>query len=640
MNRRRNARRLPPRFLGLLAGSRGSGLGFSGLGFSGLGFSGLGFTTLKLTTLKLSALGFTTLGFTTLGCSFMLDFDELSEANPASEAGSSLDDTDDGDDSDDSDDSSTDDTADDLDDSSVDDTSDDGGDASSGADDDSNPADAGADDGSDPDSGLTSTDGGSCTDDCDDGDPCTIDGCVAGRCQNEPISCETDDSCTQASCVDGQCVETRAFGVVEDGFEERIEASTAYRSTLVGAGDRFYRATYGVWDGQPDILFSVFGREGDAPLAEARASDVLPDGIVPMSPAALAPDTRLGLSLHVYVAVKADDQGDAAAGSVARMRFNRELALLGEVELISSLPNYRYESDRLGPAAGITSSGEPYVVWNGCTTTGTPEGPDCVTTEPSNGSGGLYLQFGEDELDVSDPGAAFIPEPRSVTGLATLDAGDTPGAIWMANESPGGVDILLGSGAGNPQAITQCNDGSGLTGHSLDAWRSLGNLWTTSWSTRMGTTFSTELTVLRCANDGSCTDLGLPVDANSCTEEQTQARVIDGARSVVTRTLARPGDPAERIYQSAVAVTSEDDETSIELIVNQLDFDLSGEAEVGSSTPVGRVQLAPAGADEATGWPALATVAPDRIAVSWLESRGSTDSAAVRVQRYRICFED
>jgi hypothetical protein len=590
-----------------------------------------------------------------LGCSFVLDFEELSSGSSSdSDGGSNSDDESDDSGDDGNDDGADDTTADDDssggDDGSDDDVSDDAdadGDAGDDATDDvSDDAtddvsdDATDDTTSDLDGGV---DAGGCARNCEDDDPCTVDRCVAGRCENEPMVCEATDACMEASCVNGMCVEAPMVGVVFDGYDETLDGDSIYRSELVGSGDRFYRATYGSWDGQPDVVFSVFDRDADEPLAETRASAHLPEGIVVMSPAALAPDTRLGLTLYAYVAVKNEGQPDDVAGAVALLRFNRDLSLLeeGGVTVVASTSNYRYESDRLGPAAGLTAGGEPFVAWNGCTTSGPTDAPTCVSTEPgSDGQGGIYIQIGDDPLSVNEPGDYFIPDPRPVSGLAVVDTGDAPGAMWMANETPGGVDVTVAMANGqDPVSLVRCNTDDSSTGYALDAWRSLGNLWTTSWSTRMGTSYASELAVLRCL-DGACEDVSIAAGTESCSESQSAARVLDGARNVVTRTLARPGDPAERLYQTATAATSDDEGSRVELVVNRLDFDLSQEAAVNSSMPVGRVELSAQDPDEAPGWPALAAVPPDALAVSWVETGDQSGSESVRVQRYRICFGD
>jgi len=47
---------------------------------------------------------------------------------------------------------------------------------------------------------------GGCLISCDDGDPCTIDTCVAGACVHTPVDCSAlDDQCLLGVCVDGTC---------------------------------------------------------------------------------------------------------------------------------------------------------------------------------------------------------------------------------------------------------------------------------------------------------------------------------------------------------------------------------------------------------------------------------------------------
>lgn len=48
----------------------------------------------------------------------------------------------------------------------------------------------------------------SCQDsvECDDGNGCTTDQCVAGRCRNTPMSCDDDNPCTEDRCEAGLCI--------------------------------------------------------------------------------------------------------------------------------------------------------------------------------------------------------------------------------------------------------------------------------------------------------------------------------------------------------------------------------------------------------------------------------------------------
>jgi len=42
--------------------------------------------------------------------------------------------------------------------------------------------------------------------DCDDGDPCGVEACVAGNCESTPLQCADADDCTVDSCVAGTCI--------------------------------------------------------------------------------------------------------------------------------------------------------------------------------------------------------------------------------------------------------------------------------------------------------------------------------------------------------------------------------------------------------------------------------------------------
>ncbi len=491
---------------------------------------------------------------------------------------------------------------------------------------------------------------GLCSNGCNDDDPCTEDVCTSAGCDNPPIVCQAQDPCMEASCVDGKCVETPFLGVVKDNYDESVVADTVYRSELIGAGDRFFRATYGVWDGSPDIRLASFDRTATEPLAEYSLSqafaDLAPDvsvgDSVPVSPAALVADTRLGLTLNVYVAIRSASAASDMAGQVVRMTLNQNLALVGDgVISVSTEANYRVSSNFLGPAAGQPPNEDPYVVWNGCTTTTTTAGGRCVATEPTaNGRGGLYFQIGDVGLDPSAPGDNFIADPLAVSGLAAVTTEALPGAMWMSNLAPTGVEVNTGFADGEAASpLVQCDTASGYTGYRLDAARSISNVWTAFWSKRGGSNFVGELTSLQCQSS-SCVDLVVQPPASECPDPAPSGRVLDTARSLVARTLARPGDPANRIYQSFALARSGDESADLALVVNRVDFGNESGGEASGPLNIEERTLAAGTLDNAPDWPALATVVPDSIAVSWIEAGDTPDSDALRVQRYKICFGD
>lgn len=570
-----------------------------------------------------SVLGGLLLAATTVGCSFLLDFDELkgngADETSDSDASEPASDTED-DATDPSEPSATEsDTESDVTDSDPEGTelTEDLPDASS------------------PSTGDAGDAG--CPDDCDDGDPCTIDQCTPEGCERQPIVCTTQTACHAAICINGECVETPKAGFELDGYDETVAVDEIHRSDLVSAGDRFYRATYGVWDGVPDVRVVAFDRTDAAPIAEFRVSQVL-GGLVVMSPASMVTDTRLGLTLSLYLAVRPPGAADLA-GSIARVRVNRNLELLDDqINLVSTAANYRPTAPHLGPSAAQPPNGDPFVVWNGCTTTPGADGPVCVSTEVAGGQGGVFIQIGDEGLDPNNPGSRFIPEPREVSGLVAITAGQTPGAMWMSNLQPRGIRVNTGFVSGDPPTqFVQCHGDGQATGYTLDAARSLGNIWTTSWSLRSANTFLTEFTVMHC-RDGACVDLGLPPPITECPTDAREGRVADGTRSLVVRALTRPGDPAGRLYHTTASVTSLDDDTSTLLSLHRVDLDpAEGVTAEDSSVTLAALPLAETA--DGVELPALATLAPDKLAVSWLEPKASATSQDVlRVQRYRICF--
>ena len=56
--------------------------------------------------------------------------------------------------------------------------------------------------------------------DCDDGDGCTTDQCVGGRCQNPARSCDDDNPCTADRCEAGACLHDAAPGCCTSETED------------------------------------------------------------------------------------------------------------------------------------------------------------------------------------------------------------------------------------------------------------------------------------------------------------------------------------------------------------------------------------------------------------------------------------
>ncbi len=73
---------------------------------------------------------------------------------------------------------------------------------------------------------------------CDDGDPCTTDGCVGGACQSTPVSCPDDGNpCTSHACVGGGCVAQPLNAVPCDDGDPCTVGDTCLQGVCYAGGD-------------------------------------------------------------------------------------------------------------------------------------------------------------------------------------------------------------------------------------------------------------------------------------------------------------------------------------------------------------------------------------------------------------------
>jgi hypothetical protein len=445
-----------------------------------------------------------------------------------------------------------------------------------------------------------------------------------------PEACVASNPCVIASCEDGQCKQRTAQGLVRTTFSQVVDGDALYKSELVAAGDRFYRATYGEWDGTADIRLESFQAQGETPLSAFDYSRTLPEGWAVASPAAVAAETRFGgLDLHVYTALRGPNSGAGAPLQTVRIKLDRALTLTGEGPLsLSDTPNFHFRSQQVGPAAGMTPEGEPFAIWNGCTVEGSGDAARCVAIEAVGGRGGLYIQHGNEPLLLGDAGANFLPEHREIIAFAPLTAADARGALWLAAQGVNQSDVRLAFSS-DPEggSLSQCAGPSNVnTGYALDTTRVRNDLWSASWTTRADTVFHTETRGLQCDANG-CMDA--PPEAGQC------AMAADDVKNQVTRTWQREGDPESRVFR-AVARTRATTEGS-ELVLNVDWFDSDTGLGAGA-TPIGEIVLASADNEEGPDWAAIAPLAPNTLAVSWLEGGGPEQPAkTLQVQTFAVC---
>lgn len=459
---------------------------------------------------------------------------------------------------------------------------------------------------------------GGCSESCDDGDACTTDRCVDSQCVSEPKLCTASDVCMVAACVDGQCQESAISGIVTDGPDAVLDAEQIFRSDLTSAGDRFFSAAYGTFSGTKDIVLRAHGTSGN-PVANETTFRKSVDGagIEIGSPASLLPDTRLGLRLNAYAAVKTDL---TFYGQLVRLQFDRNLNVLSDFEpAISDQANYQFVSDRLGPAGGLLTTGETFVVWAG----GAAPSP------------GIYLQTG-DQIQQSSVGPMFPTAVNNIRGLASISGPTLPGAVWMSDGATG-LRLQVGIQGNNPTSVVQCDSTAGYSGYLLDVDRSISNVWTVAWTKKQGDLFVSELSALSC-NDGGCIDLTTLGANRTCAQSQIEGRVFPGFHSISTRTMRRQGDPDNVIYQAVLLAANDGTDSSVTLLVNRVEFDLANDTQE-KPVPVGEpITFAKQPAAQGPRDPKVALLPPNRLAVSWIAPKAG-GGEELHVQRHRICFD-
>jgi hypothetical protein len=124
--------------------------------------------------------------------------------------------------------------------------------------------------------------GAACATDCDDENPCTRDGCSAG-----------------------ECVNTLVPGLALDGVDESILADQHVRATIAAASDGFFISDFFIDGGTNELSFHRLGASSEGTLEQVftLAELELVAGAVPVSAAGLAMDNDLG-RLHAFVGLR------------------------------------------------------------------------------------------------------------------------------------------------------------------------------------------------------------------------------------------------------------------------------------------------------------------------------------------------
>jgi hypothetical protein len=437
-----------------------------------------------------------------------------------------------------------------------------------------------------------------------------------------PEGCDDGDPCTDDVCVNGVCEFSAASRIVEDGFSEAVSGSNVYRSTLIAGTDQFYLAVYGDLADGRDIALYRIPSVGDSWTPGPLISELDSFGTdVPISPAALVFDAASN-TVYAYFAIGPSAPSNFFnAGQVQRAVLSDQLQA-SSVTAVSTDHNYRYVDNTQGPAAAQIPGGDVFVTWPGA---------------PPPGSAlyaGIYLQSGTSALPLA--ATPDLYEPAEVRGLAAIyglgndtDRG-VKGALWQAQRNNANqVDTHMQLQGWAKQTFGQCVNNN-VQGISVSTSRAhLDGFWFATWTKKRASSWVTEATSILCLGPGICAFNA------TCGDAQSQ---LDDVRNPKIATYHRLSDANSVAHQALVAsqVDTANDSTAINLLVQRLSLE---NPEAGLTTSeVDTLKLAEGAASNGPDWPEVAVIEPDKVAVSWIESRANND--ILHVNRYRICYGD
>jgi hypothetical protein len=417
---------------------------------------------------------------------------------------------------------------------------------------------------------------------CDDLDPCTTDGCEV---------------------VDGEptCQHQAVVGLALDGIDETYVADDHVRVTMVGGPDAFYFSDFGEFDGERDLLlFRLGADEGESELATSFAAFELTGAGQPVSAAGLAVDDSIGLRVHAFVGSENTVMPGARAW---------HLILQGEaLTPLQPLPvgdDYATHIPTNYPVA-INIDGAIYGAW--------------ITAAQSIELSGV---------SAINPVLATGLQPTTLTLMATSD--DRPAVLYTGTGSGAYVET---ADASFPVNECQANDGAYFS--STATWIGLPGAYVGSW-TKAADEFLTHESKLVLCGPGEC--------VSDATCEGGNSDIV--ARNIVATSAKLPGDPAGVVHyaQATPFLTqgAEPDSVDAGLLLQLLRIDFGDDPLVDetSTTEIGpALQIARAASDDTHAgpdWPAIAYVAPDKVAVAWLQP--GADGDELRVQRYQMCLE-
>lgn len=420
--------------------------------------------------------------------------------------------------------------------------------------------------------------------DCDDDDPCTVD------------SCEV---------VDGTptCRNDYTVGLALDGVDEAYPAEKHHRVTMVGGPDAFFFSVFSEEGGERDLqLFRLDADGAESELIASLASVGLLDAGRAVSAAGLAIDDSIGLRLHAFVGVEAVG-GGARPWHVVFQGSNWDAAVQ-----IPEGDSYYAADPRQHPVAA-NIGGDIYGAWL----------TEAQTVELSG--------FG-------DAVHTFSADTQATTLGLFATRENEPAVVYAGTGSGVFLENITGADATTVTPISECEPAEGQYLSLQTVPLGLAGFHFASWTKANADLLVNESHVITCGADGCFADMTCEAPgALTRNSAAVTAKIPGESPSVVHYVVAAPflapGDAADSV------------EAGLSLQFARIDFgddplmDQAMFEELGTAFEVSRMATE-APLFPGPDWPAVSYVAPNKVALAWIEPSDAGDE--LRIQRYQMCL--
>lgn len=422
-----------------------------------------------------------------------------------------------------------------------------------------------------------------------------------------PDECFHDDPCLVSGCTpNGECKTGMRKGLVLDGIDETLPASTHYRVTLASGDDAFFLSSFAENDAKKELTFYRLAAKGDAfePVASLGGLNLGKMGD-PLSAAGLVVEPGLGL-IHAHVAL------DDRAGTGARVwHLVMDMSYQAQTPMpASSLTEGYWAASPYNYPASLYADGKVYAAW-------------------INADGSISL---------SD-GTLQPPQHLALSGVPAT----TVSLFTSTDDQPHVLYGLYGGGVFverpglDPFQLTECQDAPGAYPTSSVTATGVMGLWIGAW-TKVS---------LGDAPDGYLTTNGRAIACgpDGCGSDMTACKTGDDnnlARNPATVIAHRDGDPTGvvALVQALPFIGMEGgaNQGNLKLIQQRIDYskDPPATEEIAPPLPLA-TQPAVAPAYRGPDFPAVGFIQPDHFAVAWTQPAATTGDE-LRVQRYRMCL--